>query len=1687
MTFEDVAVGDTAGEPMMTVDRFEITIELMPLLQGQFRITSMRLDQPKMRVVVSDDGTLDWQRRNEASQALDPENVILDRLEIVDGRIAYTDRVGETDLTFEGVNAVIEARSLLGPWRVEGSYLEDGVAVPFRFATGRLLDDGTIRLKTDLSPAGWPVALAADGIVGNDEEGLYYDGTFNLTEVVASASPEEREEAGGDVAGWRSEGKFRLTRRQLAITQAVLSEGPPERPFSVAGSLTLHLGSEPHFEAHGSARQIDLDRSLGDGPAEPVEVSSAFNSLVAWLKDSFVPPIPGSIFFQVPGIVVGGSVIQNVAFEVRPTIGGWRITSLDADLPGRAALEARGVLATDFEVGFAGNLRLVVNQPALFAKWWRGESQGDAGRLLAPFEIAGRAELSPGHFVFEEIDAVFGGASVRGRFAWSEATARQHRRELETDLVADSIDFVQLRAFAELVGGNDLANTTVFADSYDIKLSADTFQFEDVAMHEVAIDAGYADDTLTVNQFGIGDLGGAHVNVTEGRIESLSERPRGHLDAQFEAESLDVFTRVVERVLPEHAFSRWLRKAGRSLSPAFLTASIEAPAREGDADIRANISGAAAATTLSASIDMTGSLADWRQGEAGVEIVVDSPSAAELARQAGLMVDDDAGAAGAHLEINAEGVPANGLQARVAGEFAGIGLRSEGRLTFSAEGQPAYVGSLAAASDDFEPFLAMVGLGFPVAAIDNSARIDGDIELDGATAKVTLRNSQVADRLVNGRLSLAQGSDEAWTVGGDLHIDAIDLGWITALGLGFALEPTDDPAAPWSRAPFGEVGYGEVSGRISVAADTLAIMRGFEATGAELTLDLQPSRLAVDVAHGQAVGGSIGGSLSVHNVGGNARVTGHVELEGATLEELVWSRGGRAVATGIVDLSAEFEAAGRSPAAVASSLTGSGAVAIRDGEVRYMNPQAARLVIRASDLGQEFTENELREAFTRQIDGGSFAFDDAEGAVAIAAGVVRVKSLAIDGDDMDASGDAVLDLAKLTLESDWTVTFEHGGDAVEGIVPQVGIIFRGPITAPERIIDVVQFGSYLNIRQEERLLELLSQAETDRLEAERLNREKRKLREDAERRARKAAEAEAARIAAEAEARQLAAEELARQATAEAERVAAEAERRRVAAEQAARDAVAAEAARDAAAEQAERSATDAERLRELAEEAAAKAQQEADALAAAEQAAHQAELAEAAAKAAAEDAVRIATKAEERRLAAERAADEASVAAAARRVAEEQAVSAAADADQRQREAEDAVAAAADEVTAKIAAEEEAHQSVVDAERRMEAAKSAAGEAADKLAALIEAEEAARAAADQAARLAAEAARRLADARQAAESAGAEVARLEAARQAATEEADRRLAAATEKLWAADQEPDTGSAPGGAIAEERADTGITEEEAARLRAEVGRAIQAADEVDAAFVEAQAAMAAAADEVARLETEAERSQSAATEASNRATEALAARNAAEEGWRTANANADEMTRAADEAVRLAEQAGEARQAAEADLERLRAEAARLAGAAEAAAENVADAEAARISAEDAIADARAEVERLQRAAEEAAETAADTTAAHEAAAVETTRLVAKAEQQAAAAEEAANAAEAAEARRKAGEEEAKRIAAEAKRLGLAAEEAARAAEEAEAALEEAEIEAARIAAKAEEQRLAAEEATRQAQEVSVPR
>ncbi len=1167
LTFTNVQVGDTEGQPMMTVDRFAVTIELMPLLQGQIHVISMRLEKPRVRVAVDDAGRIDWQLRSEASKALDLEKVALDDVEIVDGAAAYIDARTGISVDLDNINAQLQATSLAGPWKIEGSVRDrgSGNVIPVQITTGHRLPDGSLRVKTDLSPANIPFTAALEGIVSTGAAGIAYDGTYSISEVRPSVD-ENRPEAAD---GWRSEGTFNLSRDRLEVAKAVLSQGPPDRPASLAGSLMMTFGKSAHFSADVAARQLDLDRSLGKGPSEPINVGTAAQSLVDWLAGLYVPSIPGRVTLNVPAIVVGGAVIQEVGFQASPQASGWQISAFHARLPGQSTLEADGVLAIGGHVGFGGRVRLAVAQPATFASWWRGHAEAGAGRLLAPFDLSGRARIEPGRIALEGMNANIGDTRLSGKFEWSAESGGVKQRLLGLDISATRVDFVQVKALAELLVGADLNNTSALADSYSIKLAADELAVEDVVVRDLSIEGGFVDGTLAVKALLIGDIGGARVSVTGGQIKDIFSSPRGQLVAHINAASLREFAGIIDRVAPGSQLSQWLNKSAPSLAPIAVDAKIEAPPADGSAAFRMTVHGSANASTIDAHIGVVGTPAEWRAGNADISVSLSSYDALNLARQTGWAANDITAPGSARIDLAAKGIPASGLNTTLKANFAGIDLSAAGNLLLPA-GLPAkFDGTFKLGTANLDPIIKMTGLQVPGLSPGLAVSLEGKAAALGASLQLQWEWGVVGGREIGGRMAVSVSADGKPRFNGDVSLDTLELGWLTELGLGVDPLPTGDQAAPWSKALFTDPVLGDLTGNLAIATPRLTIRDGYDISNAKLALNVEPGVLDVELASGGIAGGTTAGGLSIHNVGGNVNLSGNFNLKGAALEPFIWQRGGRSVATGTIDTAGSFEATGRSPSGLVSTLTGGGTLTVHNGEARYINPRAASLVIKAADLGQEFTDKALADAFASYVDAGTLAFGEAGGAFSLAAGTVRLKSVSIEADYTKTVGSAAVDLNTMTLDSDWTVVFDPGDNKVEGTVPQVGIVFRGPLAAPTRTIDVLQFSSYLNIRQEQRLQEILSTQEAVRQEKERFNREKRKIREDEARTDQDAREAQAARAEAastlddfhasrEADVERRSADELAttRAAAAEAAKAAAE----QAASAKAAADAAAADA-----------------------------------------------------------------------------------------------------------------------------------------------------------------------------------------------------------------------------------------------------------------------------------------------------------------------------------------------------------------------------------------------------------------------------------------------------------------------------------------------------------------------------------------------
>ncbi|MET4633864.1 uncharacterized protein involved in outer membrane biogenesis [Kaistia defluvii] len=1118
LVFTDVRVGGTPGEPMMKIDRFAVRIELIPLITGTFKVVDMAITRPSLQVTVGADGTPDWLRRSEASKTLDPDAVTLEKVDISDGSIDYRDLRTGRSVLLTGINAAVDARSLLGPWKVEGGLVADGVPSTFRIATGRRDDDHTIRVKLEANPANMPIAVSAEGPLGLDDKGLTWAGNFTLAHV----EDDDGTPAGKKPSlGWRASGSYDLRPEQLRLPAFTLSQGPADRPYSLTGAASVDLGKAMRFDAVLKARQLDLDRSIGKGPNEPASVDLASQAIVTGLAGIPVPTIPGRVGFDIPGIVIGGSVIQNLRFDAVTAENGWKIEELGADLPGRTRLAADGVITTSPKATFDGAVRLVSDQPSTFAAWWRGGKVAAMPQLRA-FEMNGQLHLGPGSFGVSGMTAQMQNSDLRGNLAWQQASSTG-RRNLTVDLTADRLDYNQLAALTELFAGQSLNHTGGLADDFQIKLATESLDIDDVTLEKVVVDGSLSSGVLVARKLSIGNVAGAAITAS-GRVADLAGAPNGQLSVSIDASDLTGASTLVERLVPATGIARWFKSAAPLLGPAILDSVISARAQDGITHANLTVNGTAGGTAIDMALGFKGTPAAWRDGELKVSAAVDSADAGHLLRQLGyqaLPLDKPGRARIAVETVDGGGTLADGVAASIKGEFAGLSYVSDGKIGIDDAGLPNFQGTVTANSADATPALSLAGLGLPGIAEKLPLEAATSLDIKDGSATLSFRDARLGGAYSSGMIDFGRDAGR-WKLKGDVAVDEADLALVTALGLGLPPDLLSNTESVWSKTTFGRPVIEGFDASFRISADRLSISDNLVVTNAAVESSFSGDRTEVRLTNGDFAGGKATGSLSIVNPEGDAAISGQLSVKGAALADVVWQRDGRSVADGTFDFSGQFDGSGRSVSGVVSSLAGGGSLSIGQGSARFVNPEAFGAVIRASNAGREIGEAELRKLFAGYLDAGTLAFERVEGAFSIAAGTIRAQNLNVVSKSATMVGGATIDLNADTIDSQWTLTIDPGEDRVSGAIPQVGLVFSGPLDAPTRRIDVAPLAGFLSVRAFEREVERIEKLQAEILEKEKLNRLVRFAREDDQRRSDAARKAEEARLAAEAAAKQAA-------------------------------------------------------------------------------------------------------------------------------------------------------------------------------------------------------------------------------------------------------------------------------------------------------------------------------------------------------------------------------------------------------------------------------------------------------------------------------------------------------------------------------------------------------------------------------------
>jgi hypothetical protein len=1034
VSFTDVEVGPPEA-PLITAAEFSFDAELAPFLSGEVLIFDLRVTDPVMSVTLDETGAPIWPLPE--TGPIDPAQITLENAAITNGRLVVLDPFDERRWTVSAIDMAVSAESFFGPWRAEGTARIDTLNTEFTIGTGTLERQGfSLRVGANLPDQ--LVRIVTEGRIAPDAESgeMVYAGGLTLL-------PHGIDQV------YRVEGDFSATARRLDVDEYRAAFGDPADPYVISGTASVTGGAAPGYTLTARGTQVNLptgpDAEEG-GAAGLADRMAAINAMLAGLP---LPAVPGTINLDLPAIVAGDTTIRDVQVLARPEPRDadrrrWRIDRLDAQFPGRTALEADGVLTLPrpgeamATASFEGNLVVASRQPSGLARWLGGDVD-EAIRQLPGAGLSARVTLGAERQLAESVEIVIGETRLTGRIA--RRGGALSTPYLSVALAGETIGRPTLDALASVFGAGEGGAGLA---GHDVDLS---FDLRDVdaggitADHlDTAIRARGArteiDRLVATGVFGASVTGA-------GSVERLGG---GDLAVTFDASVIGTrgepfFTGMAERFMG-HGLLDHLARVAQSdpAAVADMQLTMVGSARTAGGRTRTEASASLSGALGGANMFAQANLADNAQTATIDRLAVDGSvahdDALRLLPLAGIVpaVGD-----GATVGLGAPGQVAIALRRAEGGGDALSLTATSGADRLSFEGARAgadFAGDAALALADAEPWLSALGhvlpgtgLGTPLdlsAAIERAGtewRFDdlaGTVAGTQIAGAMTFTDDVLAGRSLRGRLDL--GAFDAMLLAGLLtgHIDAIGPG--TVFGA-----PIYDGVAvnlDWSadRLFAGPVAFEQADGTL--------VMNGGLATVQNMT-----ALLGED--------GQIAATMRVQNASGAVSLGGEVELLAVALGDLAAMP---IPVTGRADLALSLTGGGRTLSDLSRSLTGTGVVTVDDLAVEGLDADAFDAIIaRADAIGFGITPVQIQAIARDALFSGQTRLGAAEAPLTVTGGVARAANLSLDDEagGLGLTGDVTLDLMDRAPAGGVTVTLDPGAEAIAGMAPAVNLSF-GP-------------------------------------------------------------------------------------------------------------------------------------------------------------------------------------------------------------------------------------------------------------------------------------------------------------------------------------------------------------------------------------------------------------------------------------------------------------------------------------------------------------------------------------------------------------------------------------------------------------------------------------------------------------------
>ncbi|MGH1375911.1 MAG: AsmA family protein [Alphaproteobacteria bacterium] len=190
---------------IVSFERLNVNLSIMPLLQGKVSIQSVTLVKPIVTIEKKKDGTFNFstpeilgeqvtgkeeKTQNRRTETATLPQISLDKIHIQDGVFSYKDHKTGQITEVRNINADLGAQSLTGPYWAQGSLFYDRSSIDFNIKTKKLDQENKVissDIALELKPDG--VQLNYAGVIGYGA-GMSVQGhtTLNIASIKKSLS-----------------------------------------------------------------------------------------------------------------------------------------------------------------------------------------------------------------------------------------------------------------------------------------------------------------------------------------------------------------------------------------------------------------------------------------------------------------------------------------------------------------------------------------------------------------------------------------------------------------------------------------------------------------------------------------------------------------------------------------------------------------------------------------------------------------------------------------------------------------------------------------------------------------------------------------------------------------------------------------------------------------------------------------------------------------------------------------------------------------------------------------------------------------------------------------------------------------------------------------------------------------------------------------------------------------------------------------------------------------------------------------------------------------------------------------------------------------------------------------------------------------------------------------------------------